>query len=82
MRKFKDLFISVIIDVPFYLLGCWAAVDYVGYFCAAMFFIVFTAISIERAVNDKQTEVINGLRKELDNLKDELRTYKEQVLEG
>ena len=78
----KDLFISLLIDMPFYGLGCYMAADYIGGFAAGLFFIVLCLISIERARNEEQDKQIHVLKEEIDNVKKELNDYKSQLLEG
>ena len=78
----KDLFISLLFDMPFYALGCYMAADYIGGFAAGMLFIVFCLISIERARNEEQDKQIHALKNGLDSLKREFEGYKEQILEG
>ena len=77
----KDLFISLLIDMPFYALGCYMAADYIGGFAAGLFFIVLCLISIERARNEEQDKQIHALKNELDKVKEEIKTYKDQILE-
>ena len=79
--KLKDLFISLLIDMPFYGVGCYMIDDYVGHWVAGIIFLIFCLISIERARSEEQDKQIHALKNELDSLKNELRTYKEQVLE-
>ena len=78
----KDLFISLLIDMPFYALGCYMAVDYIGRFAAGLLFIVLCLISIERARNEEQDKQIHALKEEIDKVKRELNDYKSQLLEG
>ena len=78
----KDLFISLLIDMPFYALGCYMAADYIGGFASGLFFIVFCLISIERARSEEQDKQIHVLKEEIDDVKRELNDYKSQLLEG
>ena len=78
----KDLFKSLLIDMPFYALGCYMAADYIGGFAAGLFFIVLCLISIERARGDEQDKQIHVLKDDLDSVKKELNDYKSQLLEG
>ena len=78
----KDLFISLLIDMPFYAVGCYMAADFIGCFAAVLFFIVLCLISIERARSEEQDEQIHALKKEIDHIKRELNDYKSQLLEG
>jgi formiminotetrahydrofolate cyclodeaminase len=77
----KDLFISLSIDMPFYALGCYMAADYIGGFAAGLFFIVLCLISIERARSEEQDKQIHAIKNELDKVKEEIKTYKDQILE-
>ena len=67
--------------MPFYALGCYMAADYIGGFAAGLFFIVLCLISIERARNEEQDKQIHALKNELDKVKEEIKTYKDQILE-
>ena len=78
----KDLFISLLIDMPFYALGCYMAADYIGRFAAGFFFMAFCLISIERARSEEQDKQIHALKEEIDNINRELNDYKSQLLEG
>lgn len=80
--KFKDLLISLLVDLPFYVAGCCMMDDYVGHWVAGIVFLILCLISIERARSEEQDKQIHALKNELDRFKDELRNYKEQVLEG
>ena len=77
----KDLFISLIIDMPFYGLGSYMAADYIGGFAAGLFFIVLCLISIERARSEEQDKQIHAIKDELDKVKEEIKAYKGQILE-
>ena len=78
----KDLFISLLIDMPFYALGCYIAADFIGGFTAGLFFVVLCIITIEATRNNEQDKQIHALKKEIDNIKRELNDYKTQLLEG
>ncbi len=85
----KDLFISLLIDMPFYGLTFYMAIDYIGGFAAGLVFIVLCLISIERARSEEQDKQIHALKEEIDNVKGEidnvkreLNDYKSQLLEG
>ena len=78
----KDLFISLLIDMPFYALGCYMASDKIGGFAAFLFFMVLCLISIERARSEEQDKQIHALKEEIDKVKRELNDYKSQLLEG
>ena len=77
----KDLFISLLIDMPFYALGCYMAADYIGGYAAGLFFIVLCLISIERARSEEQDKQIHAIKDELEKVKEEIKTYKGQILE-
>lgn len=78
----KDLFISLLIDMPFYALGCYMAADKIGGFAAGLFFLALCLISIERARSVEQDKQIHALKDDLDGVKKELNDYKSQLLEG
>ena len=78
----KDLFISLLIDMPFYGLGSYMAADYIGGFAAGLLFLVLCLISIERARSEEQDKQIHAIKDELDGIKKELNDYKSQLLEG
>jgi hypothetical protein len=78
----KDLFISLLIDMPFYALGCYMASDKIGGFAAGLFFLGLCLISIERARSVEQDKQIHALKDDLDGVKKELNDYKSQLLEG
>jgi formiminotetrahydrofolate cyclodeaminase len=78
----KDLFKSLLFDMPFYAVGCYMASDYIGRFAAGLLFIVFCLISIERARSEEQDKQIHALKEEIDKVKKELNDYKSQLLEG
>ena len=78
----KDLFISLLIDMPFYGLTFYMAIDYIGGFAAGLVFIVLCLISIERARSEEQDKQIHAIKDDLDGVKKELNDYKSQLLEG
>lgn len=80
--KLKDLFISLLGDMPFYVAGCYIIYDYVGYWVAGIIFLIFCLISIERARSEEQDKQIHALKNELEGIKRELNDYKSQLLEG
>ena len=80
--KFKDILIYTLFDIPFYIIGCVGLLEYIGCWASMIVFIVLCLISIERARSELQDKQIHALKNELDNIKRELRNYKEQVLEG
>jgi hypothetical protein len=58
----KDLFISLLFDMPFYAVGCYMASDFMGGLAAVFFFIVLCLISIERERNDEEDKQIHALK--------------------
>ena len=80
--KFKDILLYTLFDSPFYIIGCFGLLEYIGCWASMIVFIVLCLISIERARSELQDKQIHALKNELDDIKRELRNYKEQVLEG
>lgn len=80
--KFKDILRYAALDIPFYIVGCIGLNDYIGGWNSGIVFIILCLISFERARSELQDEQIEYLNKELDNIKNELKDYKEQLLEG
>lgn len=79
--NFKDVVITRWFDIPIYAFACYGIVDYIGWWVSIVFFIVFLSISFSRSENQRNSENIEVLHDELKKLKDEVRIYREQIME-
>jgi hypothetical protein len=77
----KDILLNRIFDIPIYGLACFGISEYVGNWVALIFFIVFFTISFARGENQLNEENIEVLHDEIEKMREELRIYREQVLE-